>query len=219
MPASVVNIGGPTSQNTWAAVRSPMWKGTGFRGLVIPNNKNWSREGVYVPSLTRFSSGYPEAVGPMLRAFPFLKVGTAGVLAVSTSMSLGCDFLIIQEDPVIVRFYLNLGLGEGRPNEKDEKVKQGYGSGFFPFIPGRMGYDINSARATFTGASVSVTLNPGPDMAPVTVSVPINDALFKDNPEFVSGVNGITIGEYTWPEPNSGDWPAPRWTINSVTLA
>jgi hypothetical protein len=155
----------------------------------------------------------------MLRAFPFLKMGVAGLIGISTSMNLGCDYLTIQQNPVIVRFFLNLGRGEGRPDEKDEKVIQGYGHGLFPFIPGKMGYDINSARATFTGASVSVTLNPGPGMSPVTLSVAITDALFKDNPEFVSGVNGITIGDYTWPEPHGDDWPAPRWTINSVTLA
>lgn len=228
MPASVINIGGPTSQNTWAAVRSPMWNGTGYLDETLPANKNWSRAWqFYAPSATPFSSGYPEAVSPMLRAFPFLKYGGTGILWSSTSMNIGCDYKFIDSNPTKVEWFLNVGEGEARTNSESpyqtyQEVHNGYGI-YMAFTPGKVGYDINSTRATFLGTTVSVTLTPGPGMSAVTLSKTFTnsdvEALFRDDPQWNYDDRGVSLGQYTWPGDPDDAWPYPHWTINSVTLA
>ena len=145
-------------------------------------------------------------------------------------MGLGCDMKVIDpgggdpETPVKVQWFLNIGEANARKNYvspynvEEEEVELGYGAAY-TFYPGKMGYDINSTRETMRGASVSVTLSPGPGMSPVTTTVSITDALFRDDPEWDSDIHGISLGEYTWPLPPLDDWPFPHWTINSVTLA
>jgi len=236
MPASVVNIGGPTSKNTWAAVRSPMWKGTGYLGNGVQpggygvfKNKNWSRVGRYsLQSDTPFSSGYPEAVSPLLRAFPFLKEIYPRVFALSSSMNLGCDYQLNYSNPYVeIEFFINVGEGEARPQpyppyDTYEDVHNGYNV-YMGYSPGKFGYDINSTRKTFLGATINVTLNPGPDMSPVTLSKTFTqsdvETLFRDNPTWSFDRPGISLGKYNWPEEHSGDWIYPHWTINSFSLA
>jgi hypothetical protein len=178
----------------------------------------------------------------MLRAFPFLKYQVGAAYWASTSTNLGCDIKIIGSEPTVVEWFLNVGESEARKNYEspylvyEDEVHNGYGL-FMPFTPGKVGYDINSIRATYTGAVVSVTLRPGPGMEPITLSRTLTEArveaLFRDDPQWNFDDRGVSLGQYTWPDTSTivsgggpvtieiggGDWPYPHWTINSVTLA
>ena len=234
MPSSVVNIGGPTSQNTWAAVRCPLYKGTGFRDQVLPANKNWSRANQLYGAQTPFSSGYPDTVTPLMRAFPYLKGFSNSYSGGSTSMGLGVRFFFIdvgtETTPAIVKFFLCVGEGYVTkyyldPTKINEDVFMGYGD-FGPApASGLVGYDINSTRGIMKDANVTVSLKPGPTLGTISVSRTLNTInLEKLFPDDVSGgkydaTSGISLGQFTWPVNPTEDWVPPHWSITSVVLA
>ena len=82
-----------------------MWKGSGYRGETLPNNKNKSNPGNYV---------YVEDLGKLSVAFPFTK-GRSGLTYSANSMCLGLSYRIDQEGndeegiPYILSFYLCRG--------------------------------------------------------------------------------------------------------------
>jgi hypothetical protein len=234
MPASVVNIGGPTSGNTWAAVRCPLYKGTGFRDETLPANKNWSRAYQPYATQTPFSSGYPEPVTPILRAFPFMKGFSNSFQGRSTSMGLGVRYFYIQigteTTPYIVEFFLCVGEGFvtkyfPEPTKIDEGVYMGYGDFGPDPDSGLVGYDINSTRGIMKDATIAINLKPGPTLGTVSVSKTLNTInLEKLFPDDVSGekydaTSGISLGQFTWPVNPTEDWVPPHWTITSVALA
>ena len=164
-----VNIGGPTSQNTWAAVRSPIWKGTGFRnvdgGNTFPNNENWSRY------TEHFSSGYPKAIGndgKLCRAFPYWKTDAnvpSSPYKEGTSMGLGVNSTIEYGpgDNQTVYYYLAIGTefaaDAGGGGQIGDDVMTGYalpGSSRPPSQP--VGFDMPSVRDNFLHATIKVKL-------------------------------------------------------------
>jgi hypothetical protein len=161
-----VNIGGPTSQNTWAAVRSPIWKGTGFRnvdgGNTFPDNENWSR---YTKP---FSSGYPKAIGNdgmLCRAFPYWKDDVPSAYELGTSMGLGVNWSIDYGpgDNQTINYYLAIGtefaIDAGSGGQIADQVMTGYylpdGS---PPSSQPVGFDMPSARDNFLHATIRVKL-------------------------------------------------------------
>lgn len=216
-------IGGSFSKSTWGSLRSPMWKGSGFRGQTPfwdPVNKNEHND---------TNSKYVENLGELSVAFPFVE--STGIADWSASMCLGLRDVFIQygsydpenpeeSTPAIVDFYL--ALGEGYITSTSESYSYEYvicGYSFSWPFPGFVGYDTLKAREQYRGAVVNVTFTPGPDMSPVTTDVTITDDLFPDNLSFGFGSpNGIYIGTYTWPINPSGNWDQPYWTINSFTM-
>jgi hypothetical protein len=234
-----INIGGPSSRATWASLRAPIWKGSGYRGEVLPKNKNWTKvvTGSNINSRI-FNYGYTEAVSPLLRAFPFSWAADPGV-GLSWSTCLGLYNLQIQNPdpeadppvPAILEFWLCLGQAQGRsprfyPDYAIDDVYPGYG-GLGKLAGKGTGYDINTTRDTMRGAVVNVTFQPGPFLPFETSDVVITDELFPDNPDWRDAPfslrplpgRAIYIGTYTWPVGGSSfDWPQPYWTINSVTM-
>ena len=212
-------LGTSALNSTWAVVRSPMWKGSGYRGMTLPANKNqWDF----------YNGTYVENLGRLTIAFPFRKANT-GVDYWSSSMCLGVNLRQIQAPndeadppvPAIYEFYLSHG--EGRwfqfGSSSLEQVLNGYLSSS-PLSSGIAGYDTPRTRDQYRGAVVNVTFTPGPTMTPVTTNVTITDDLFPDNLNWnVFGPQGILIGTYTWPVPSGGlTWDQPYWTINSLTM-
>lgn len=192
-----------------------MWKGSGYRGQTLPNNKNKSEPGNYV---------YVEDLGRLSVAFPFTK-GSSGLQYYANSMCLGLNYNIDQygndeEDiPYILSFYLCHGQGIRTGPGSFEQVINGYAYVFTP-TAGTVGYDTPRARLQYIGGIVNVTFTPGPTMSPVTEDVTITEDLFPDNLGFNPGiVEGVYIGTYTWPVPSGGlTWDQPYWTINSLTM-
>lgn len=231
-----VNIGGEY-ENTWGAVRCPFYKGSGYRDETLPANKNWSRVFSGAAPITPFSSGYPEAVTPIMRAFPLLRVAATDAVGYSTSMSLGVRVMFREEEGEedLIRAFFFLCAGESQanvnlgvtPNVFYEEVYKGYGD----FGPGpnsgAVGYDINSTRATMTNAVVVVTFYPTPNPADVTTqtvtldNTKIQQLLPDDvNADQAELIPGVPLGDYLWPEIYDPDtWVQPFWTIDSVTLA
>lgn len=231
-------IGSSQMYSTWAVLRSPMWKGTGFRGEVFPKNKNWTKSATPNINGRRFSYGYPEALSPLLRAYPFSWLGDAS-FGFAWSNCLGLYDRQIQNPdpeadppvPAILEFWLCFGQGQARspvffPDFSIEEVYPGYGAYYQPAGEGT-GYDTLSAREAMRGAVVNITFQPGPSMPLETVDVTITDDLFPDDPDWYSFPAGlkplpgraIYIGTYTWPIGSSSfDWPKPYWTINSLTM-
>jgi hypothetical protein len=229
-----VNIGGPYYANTWAAVRCPLYKGTGYRDKVLPANKNWSRATQPYADETPFSSGYPDAVTPLMRAFPFIKGFSTSYSGSSTSMGLGVRFVYVQvgdeTQPTILKFFLCVGEGAvtkyyPEPTKVYEYVYMGYGDYGPDPDSGKVGYDINSTRGIMEDATVVVSLKPGPTLGTVSVSRTLSTTnLEKLFPDDVSGgkyddTSGILLGEYTWPINPTEDYVPPFWSITSVTLA
>ena len=231
-------IGSSQRYSTWAILRSPMWKGSGFRGEVFPKNKNWSKSVTPNVNGQLFSYGYPEALTPLLRAYPFSWTGD-GSIGFSWSTALGVYNVQTQNPdpeadppvPAILEFWLCFGQAQGRsptyfPDYAIDDVYPGYGA-YYQGAGEGTGYDTLSTREIMRGAVVNITFQPGPDLDPVTVDVTIDDDLFPDEPDWYTWPTGlrplpgraIYIGTYTWPVGGSYfDWPQPYWTINSLTM-
>jgi hypothetical protein len=198
-----------------------MWKGSGYRGETLPNNKN---------SLSMHNAVYVENLGRLSVAFPFTKISVPTSFYSAQSMCLGLFQAQVQAPdneadppvPAIYAFYLSHGQGlwqfySSFPTVYSETVINGYAYFFTP-TSGTMGYDTPRAREQYRGAVVNVTFTPGPTLSPVTTDVIITDDLFPDNLNW-SGSLGIYIGTYTWPAPTTGlTWDQPYWTINSLTM-
>lgn len=209
-------IGGSDQYSTWAVLRSPMWKGSGYRGETLPNNKN---------SLSMHNAVYVENLGRLSVAFPFTKISIPPSFYSAQSMCLGLFQAQVQAPddeadppvPAIYDFYLSHG--EGILEYGNEYVLNGYA--YADVTSGLTGYDTIRTRDQYRGAVVNVTFTPGPTMTPVTTNVTVTDDLFPDDLSFsVFETNyGVYIGRYTWPAP-SGDltWDQPYWTINSLTM-
>ena len=216
-------IGSSGQYSTWACVRSSMWKGTGYRGQTLPNNKNKSEPTV--------PSNYiiVDNLGVLSVAFPFTKGYAGGANYYESSMSLGIDRVVdyyAGETPE-ASFYLCHGQGVRQgPLGTDgfDQVINGYvygtsGSSGWNRTAGTVGYDTPRTRLQYIGGVVNVTFTPGPGMDPVTEDVTITEELFPDDLEFAGNGTGIFIGTYTWPEDwGSLTWNNPYWTINSLTM-
>lgn len=208
-------IGSSEQYSTWACVRSPMWKGSGYRGQTLPNNKNKSNPGNYI---------YVEDLGRLAVSFPFTKDNSA-TEHYANSMCLGLNYVIDQygndeaDIPYILSFYLCHGQGIKPNSGSFESVVNGYAYGFSP-TNGIVGYDTPRARQQYIGGVVNVTFTPGPDLDEVTEDVTITEDLFPDNLTFsVFAEPGVYIGTYTWPVPSGSlTWTQPYWTINSLTM-
>lgn len=210
-------IGGSDSKSTWAVLRSPMWKGSGYRGMTPPDNKNESFS---------HNSKYEEDLGRLTVAFPFIKDDTS-IDYWAGSLCLGLNYVMTQSPddeadppvPAILDFYLTLG--EGIYYYTDlEQVLNGYSWLAYLLSSGVVGYDTLKAREQYRDGVVNITFTPGPSMSPVTTDVTITDDLFPDNLSALSsGSPGIFIGTYTWPAPSGSlTWTQPYWTINSLTM-
>ena len=216
-------IGSSAQYSTWACVRSSMWKGTGYRGQTLPNNKNKSEP--TVPS----NYVIVDNLGVLSVAFPFTKGYTGGANYYESSMSLGLDNVIDYSgaEGVEASFYLCHGQGIRQgPLGTDgfEQVVGGYvygtsGSSSWNPTAGTVGYDTPRVRLQYIGGVVNVTFTPGPGMDPVTEDVTITEELFPDNLDFTGNGNGVYIGTYTWPSDwETLTWDQPYWTINSLTM-
>lgn len=210
-------LGGEASRRTWAAVRSPMFIGSGYRGT-YPNNANWSTlNELQFGRPPIGGAGYPSGVSELTRAFPYQQSFTTFKQA-SVSFSLGCAWYY---DSGNIVYKLRLGRSDYQddPSGPDEITNLGYFFGTEPYIQGAyVGYDTHNARERYRGATVNVTINLAGGGSS-THTVTISDDLFPDelNMDF-HGADGIFItsepvGDPPLPPP-SGFW----WTINSVTL-
>lgn len=211
-------IGGSLSKSTWGSLRSPMWKGSGYRGMTLPANKNEHND---------TNSKYVENLGELSIAFPFINDFTTGTYWAS-SMCLGLNYVMTQypDDeadppvPAILDFYLTHGEGIWTSLGGFEQVINGYSLSSYLIASGRVGYDTLRARDQYRAAVVNITFTPGPTLSPVTTDVTITDDLFPDDLVLPgSGSQGIYIGTYTWPAPSGSlTWTQPYWTINSLTM-
>lgn len=220
-----VNIGGD-SLNTWAAVRCPLWNGTGYRDQALPANENWSR--VSLPY--QFNSGYPKAVTPLMRAFPFIKPFSSGSYN-STSMNLGVrSFFTGVGASTTWFFYLSVGEGHATiytssPLVIFDEVFTGYGNYGPSPNTGTVGYDINSTRETLKDAVIEIELTLPAPIGVVTASVTLDSVkineLLPDNVTVSGGSydpdSGVLFAQYTFTGP--ADLVPPFWSITSVTLA
>jgi hypothetical protein len=223
MPSDSVNIG-KDSEKTWAALRSPLFKGTGYREYfpyIVPYNSNWSEKGI-IP--TPHNAGYEQAIGnpnPLIRAFPF-KVFTG--FGTSATMCLGVHYLDrIVSPPSVPPVYqvdnfLSIGIGYFVGTEDggySELVYCGsWDSADQPVQPDDQGYDFHATRDTFRGAVVNLTINDGVN-PPLDFNVTIDDSMFPDNQD-ADALVGIMFYSFQ----HDGSWvePTPYWTINSVTM-
>ena len=218
-------IGGSDRYSTWAALRSPMWKGSGYRGMPVGVNKNTGK-GPYPGKTVGFNTVYEENLGRLSVAFPFAAYppGSDGY-TYSNSMCLGVGVYYEQYGnsdegiPAILSFYLTHGQGSHYWTNVFEQVLNGY---WKPPLPstGEVGYDTPRTRDQYRGGIVNLTFTPGPGLAPVTMDVTITDDLFPDDLTWTLSITpiGIFLGTYTWPL-YSGPWtPQPYWTINSLTM-
>ena len=234
MPASVVNIGGPTSGNTWAAVRAPIWKGTGWKEIGgTYEYQNWSR------FTEDFSSGYPDAEGvgsKLCRAFPFKKATGTGVgYADMTSTPIGVNYtieILPGPDARRINYYLALGSGAYYYAGFDvEWVTIGYnlpnGGDGPASSPYPVGYDMPSMRSHLVGTTVNVKLkNPETNsffnysvaitLANVEQLLPDNQEKTVDNPYFADVNVGIYIASINFtagfPDPDF-----PLWEVVSIS--
>lgn len=219
-------LGTSALNSTWAVVRSPMWKGSGYRDM--PENVNKNKGKYTYPAYTPNNNMvYVENLGRLGVSFPFYRNQVVGSSYWANSMCLGLNDVIEQygddatETPWIFSFYLTHGQGiQQAPyfGQSFEQVINGYT--YSPSIStGLIGYDTPRAREQYRDAVVNVTFTPGPTMSPVTTDVTITDALFPDNLNWDGSSLGIFIGTYTWPVPSGGlTWDQPYWTINSLTM-
>jgi len=213
-------IGSSDQYSTWAVVRSPMWKGSGYRGMPIGVNKNTGK-GPYPGKTIGFNMVYEENLGKLSVAFPFATYDILGG-DYSNSMCLGVQLYYEQVPnpdegiPAIISFYLSHGQGLYFPANTQEEVLNGYWQP--PTVStGSVGYDTPRTRDQYRGGIVNLTFTPVPGSAPVTMDVTITDELFPDNLTWTPGSFGILLGTYTWPVA-PGPWPQPYWTINSLTM-
>ena len=230
-----MNIGGPTSGNTWAAVRAPIWKGTGWKeidGTYV--YQNWSR---YTED---FSSGYPEAEGvgsKLCRAFPFKQATGYGVgYADMTSTPLGVNYTLENlpgPDARRLNYYLALGSGGYVAGFDLEWVTIGYylpnGGGGPSASPYPVGYDMPSMRSHLVGTTVNVKLkNPETNtfsnhsvaitLANVEDLLPDSQEKTQDNPLF-SDVNvGIFIASINFTAGFPTPPTYPLWEVVSITF-
>lgn len=222
-------IGSSALYSTWAAIRSPMWKGSGYR--YIPEVKNQNKGKItQIPFSIGFSMVYVEHLGIFSVASSFRAITVAGTNTYwANSMCLGVNAVGVQQGndeegiPSIFDFYLTHGQGILSPYNEDsyyEQVINGYT--YPPTVnSGAAGYDIPRTRDQYRGAVVNVTFTPGPTLPPVTENVTITDELFPDNLNWsvFSPDKGIYLGTYIWPVPAEGlIWDQPYWTINSLTM-
>ena len=214
-------IGTSARYSTWAVLRSPMWKGSGFRDQPSGVNKNTGKA-PYSGTPVGFNMVYEENLGRLSIAFPFLGRSILGTNW-ANSMCLGLRAIGVQAAndeegiPAIFDFYLSHG--EGILEYGNEYVLNGYNYGVL--ASGLTGYDTIRTRDQYRGAVVNVTFTPGPTMTPVTTDVTVTDDLFPDDLSWsVFETNyGVYIGTYTWPVPSGGlTWDQPYWTINSLTM-
>jgi hypothetical protein len=217
-------LGSSMRYSTWAALRSPMWKGSGYRDEAGGANKNM---GKYNATGTAIGNNmvYAEALGPLSVAFPFCKNQALPYYYWANSMCLGLTNVVTQwgndeyDIPFILDFYLAHGQGIWHSSDVTEQVINGYT--YSPDVTtGLIGYDTLRAREQYRDAVVNVTFTPGPTLDPVTTDVTITDDLFPDDLNWwVSSTQGVYIGTYEWPVPHDGlTWDQPYWTINSLTM-
>lgn len=222
-------IGQSDLRSTWGTLRSPMWKGSGYR--------NGSMSPWYDPTNTNESnlnnSSYQENLGELSVAFPFMKSYPPHIWPKAAGMCLGVRSIFGGFEPsyneygeestvpTYVDFYLVLGEGEMiiiGPEYYQEDILNGYS-----YFYGVAGYDTLKAREQYVGGTVNLTYHPGPGNDYVTTDVTITNELFPDNVAAFPGgspgspVWGIHLGNYAW-DSDAGDWPLPRWTINSLTM-
>lgn len=224
-------IGSSARYSTWGVLRSPMWKGSGYRDEVLPANKNTGKA-PYSGTPVGFSMVYPESLAKLSFAFPF--VGSGIEVGFDTywanSMCLGLNYYTEQfgndelDIPTIISVYLTHGQGIWTLYSIDgtftERVLNGYT--YAPYLSsGLTGYDTPRTRDQYRGAVANVTFTPGPTLSPITTDVTIDDTLFPDNLawDIFAPNRGIYIGTYTWPVPAGGlTWDQPWWTVNSLTM-
>jgi hypothetical protein len=132
---SEVNIGGPTSKSTWARLRSPLWSGTGYKGI-YPDSKNWGKTtipnaegggfaGNYYKHRRYFNYGYKEPLTPLLRAFPVDPGSDEGSFVFQiVSMSLGIRQRAIQWP--VTSNYIGGGEFEAGPYDSTNPIVEYY---------------------------------------------------------------------------------------------
>jgi hypothetical protein len=236
MPADTVNIGGPTSQNTWAAIRSPLWKDTGYPNFTddqyhpFPKNQNWSRHRI------PFSSGYPEAIGnenPMQRAFPFQsQTNPYAYYSGSVSMCLGIyTERVLDEYDVptsIYNYYLTIGTGDLYTGIQSnvwlynrKQVTIGYppkGPSPFAYFAHEMGFDYESVKYNFLGATVELEILDITTNTNIPYSIEIDFNMFPENQSLTPGV-GTYIATLTQVGTTYPLADATPWRILSITMA
>lgn len=172
MPTNV-NIGG-ASGKTWASVRAPVFKGTGYSGTSMPyQNENWK---------TARSAGYPNNVTDLQRAFPFYKDNNS-FPALSASTGIG-----------LKGGYLNFGAGKYYGITLGE-VENGNN---YTVSSTDFGYDHESLKALLVGATVELTYQrvfPLP-AGPVTTTVTVTTDMFPADVQ--SGGNGVFVTTDTY---------------------
>lgn len=215
-------LGTSDQYSTWAVLRSPMWKGSGYRGMPVGVNKNTGK-GPYPGKTVGFNMAYEENLGKLSVAFPFATYPEVGV-RYSNSMCLGVLFVYEQVPnqeegiPAIVSYYLAHGQGTYYAQNVYEEVLNGY---YYPpaLSSGTVGYDTPRTREQYRGGVVNLTFTPVPGLPAETRNVTITDELFPDSLTWLlpTPERGIFLGTYTWPL-YPGPWPQPYWTINSLTM-
>ena len=175
MAAPTYEIGTET-HSTWACLRAPIWRQTGFQGeFPDVTNVNWNHD---------HSAGYPDNLTPLLKAAPFSGYESAlspPAYSASTCLGKGGTFL-------------NLGSGQYYSGGFDY-----VSNGFYEF--GGNFYDYESVRSILLGAVVNITSEAGYPDPPITQDVTITEDLFvSDYNSYSTGVtipDTQTFGPYT----------------------
>jgi len=175
----------PLNGRTWAAVRAPVWNGSGFYpnadiSSFPPSSNNWSPTArpVFDSPFPIHDARYLEDLTSLRKAFPVstqLNSSESPSGAFSTCLGL----TRVRVEPELDDLYLTLGTGIAIGGNFNFEVLNYYP--FYPFPPNlaTTGYDYETTKAHLLGATVNMTITTG--SSTFTANVVITSDLFPSD--------------------------------------
>jgi len=204
---------GDDSGRTWASVRAPIWRNTGFTANPTvptnpPSSNNWSPRAVmnFGDPVPVHDAGYIFNLTDLRKAFPVMtQLNSIESPSGSFSTAIGVD--VVWDGEETYDYYLTLGTGIAQGDFPELKVLNYYPVYPTPPSVATTGYDYETTKAHLLGATVHLTYNNlgGTFTTTVTITADLFDADMFD-----TGNQGILF--------QTASSPVTYWYIDSIVL-